>query len=73
MPLRSLKDKPLGYRINIFVAHICFCGIYFPQMGPSAWLKLIYQNRRTIFGLTREGFATWRKRAAAVPIASAGH
>jgi hypothetical protein len=70
--VNSLKDKPLGYRINIFIARICFRGIYFPQMGPSAWLKLIYQNRRTIFGLAREGFATWRKHAAAVPIASAG-
>jgi radical SAM superfamily enzyme YgiQ (UPF0313 family) len=70
--VHSLKDKPLGYRINIFIARICFRGIYFPQMGPSAWLKLIYQNRHTIFGLAREGFATWRKHAAAVPFASAG-
>src|SRR5258705_1509706 len=45
----SIKDKPLGYRINIFIARMCFRGIYFPQMGPLAWLKLIYQNRRTIF------------------------
>ena len=36
----SLKDKPLGYRINIFIARMCFRGIYFPQMGPLAWLKL---------------------------------
>ena len=56
----SLKDKPLGYRINIFIARMCFRGIYFPQMGPVAWLKLIYQNRRTISSLVREGFATWR-------------
>jgi hypothetical protein len=58
----SLKDKPLGYRINIFIARMCFRGIYFPQMGPLAWLKLIYQNRRTISSLVREGFATWRGR-----------
>jgi radical SAM superfamily enzyme YgiQ (UPF0313 family) len=56
----SLKDQPLGYRINIFIARMCFRGIYFPQMGPIAWLKLIMQNRRTIFSLVREGFATWR-------------
>src|ERR1700731_2818626 len=60
----SLKDKPLGYRINIFIARMCFRGIYFPQMGPLAWLKLIYQNRRTISSLVREGFATWRGRPA---------
>jgi len=60
----SLKDQPLGYRINIFIARMCFRGIYFPQMGPLAWLKIIYQNKRTIYGLAREGFATWRKHAA---------
>jgi len=62
----SLKSKPLGYRINIFIARICFRGIYFPQMGVSAWLKVIYQNRRTIFSLIREGFVTWRTRPAPV-------
>ncbi len=59
----SLKDKPLPYRINIFIARMCFRGIYFPQMGPLAWLKVIYQNKQTIYGLVREGFATWRKPA----------
>jgi radical SAM superfamily enzyme YgiQ (UPF0313 family) len=59
----SLKDKPLGYRINIFIARMCFRGIYFPQMGPLAWIKLIYQNRRTIFSLMKEGFATWHGRS----------
>jgi radical SAM superfamily enzyme YgiQ (UPF0313 family) len=58
----SLKDKPLGYRINIFIARMCFRGIYFPQMGPLSWLKLIYQNRRTIFSLVREGFSAWHGR-----------
>ena len=56
----SLKHKPLGYRINIFIARLCFRGIYFPQMGPLAWIKVIFQNRATIFDLVREGFATWR-------------
>ncbi len=60
----SLKDKPLGYRINIFIARMCFRGIYFPQMGPLSWLKLIYQNRRTIFSLVKEGFAAWHGRPA---------
>src|SRR2546426_3026885 len=60
----SLKDKPLGYRINIFIARMCFRGIYFPQMGPLSWLKLIYQNRRTISTLVKEGFAAWHGRPA---------
>ena len=66
----SIKDKPLGYRINIFIARICFRGIYFPQMGPLAWLTVIYQNRRTIFALLREGLTAWRSHSA--PSASAG-
>src|ERR1700681_1310775 len=45
----SLNHKPLGYRINIFIARLCFRGIYFPQMGRFACVKVIAQNRRTIF------------------------
>jgi radical SAM superfamily enzyme YgiQ (UPF0313 family) len=49
-----LDDEPLGYRINIFLARLCFRGIYFPMLGRMAWLKVVAQNRRTIFGLVRE-------------------
>jgi hypothetical protein len=47
----SLADQPLGYRVNIFLARLCFRGIYFPMMGGMAWVKVIAQNRRTIFRL----------------------
>ena len=53
----SLQHKPLGYRINILVARLCFRGIYFPQMRRLAWLKVIAQNRRTIFRLLKEGIS----------------
>jgi len=52
----SLSDQPLGYRINIFLARLCFRGIYFPMMGKMAWLKVAAQNRRTILKLVREAF-----------------
>jgi len=52
-----MRNKPLGYRINILISRLCFRGIYFPQMGRFAWLKAIVENRRTIFRLVREGFA----------------
>ncbi len=52
--VNSLDDQPLGYRINIFLARLCFRGIYFPMMGRFAWLKVIAQNRRTIFKLVKE-------------------
>jgi len=60
--VESLSDQPLGYRVNIFLARLCFRGIYFPMMGKIAWVKVIAQNRRTIFKLVREGFkpGAWR-------------
>ncbi len=60
----SLRLKPMGDRINVFIARMCFRGIYFPQMGPWAWLKLIFQNRRTIFNLVSGALAAWRNAPA---------
>lgn len=65
--VQALAHKPLDHRINIFIARMCFRGIYFPQMSRFAWLKLITQNRRTIFGLVKEGLAAWRR-----PVPAAG-
>jgi radical SAM superfamily enzyme YgiQ (UPF0313 family) len=53
----ALTDRPLGYRINIFLARLCFRGIYFPMMGKIAWLKVVAQNRHTILKLVREAFS----------------
>ena len=55
--LESIDHKPLGCRINILIARLCFRGIYFPQMGRFAWVKTLFQNRRTIWGLIRQGFS----------------
>jgi len=63
----SLDRKPLGYRINILIARLCFRGIYFPMMGRFAWLKVISENRRTIFKLTKEAFHQWRGAPAREP------
>ena len=67
--VESLNDQPLGDRVNIFLARLCFRGIYFPMMGKMAWLKVIAQNRRTIFKLVREGFkaGAWRGAPARIP------
>jgi radical SAM superfamily enzyme YgiQ (UPF0313 family) len=67
--VESLNDQPLGYRVNIFLARICFRGIYFPMLGKMAWVKVIAQNRRTIFRLVREGFraGAWRGVPARIP------
>ncbi|MCW5961998.1 MAG: B12-binding domain-containing radical SAM protein [Pyrinomonadaceae bacterium] len=59
--LEAIKDSSIEFRISHFVARVFFRGIYFPQMKRREWLYLLFQNRRTIFGLTSEGFSTWRK------------
>jgi hypothetical protein len=61
LAVESLDDQPLGYRINIFLARLCFRGIYFPMMGKFAWLKVIAQNRKTIFILLKESVFGRRK------------
>ncbi|MBA3600111.1 MAG: cobalamin B12-binding domain-containing protein [Acidobacteria bacterium] len=58
--IAAIKDAPIGYRIGHLVARFFFRGIYFPQMNRRAWIKLLMQNRRTIFSLTKEGVSTWR-------------
>jgi hypothetical protein len=55
----SLRHKAVGYRINILVARLCFRGIYFPQMGPLAWMQLIAENKGSIFQVIRDGFGDW--------------
>jgi hypothetical protein len=52
---------------------MCFRGIYFPMMGKMAWVKMIVQNRKTIFKLVREGFqpGAWRGAPARIPLAAA--
>ena len=65
----ALDHKPLGYRVNIFLARLCFRGIYFPMMGRAAWVKVISQNRGTIFKLVREALRAWR----GAPVRSPGN
>ncbi len=55
-----LKHQPIQYRISHLVARLFFRGIYFPQMKKRDWINLLLQNRGTIYGLTKEGFSTWR-------------
>lgn len=60
--VHALDDQPLGYRINVFLARLCFRGIYFPMLGRMAWVKVVAQNRRTIFGLVKEAIFGRRAR-----------
>ncbi|HEX5705551.1 MAG TPA: radical SAM protein [Pyrinomonadaceae bacterium] len=53
--VESIKDRPIGYRIMHLVTRLIFRGIYFPQMGKRAWVKLLFANRGLIYSLGREG------------------
>src|SRR6202162_3944694 len=71
----SLGDQPLGYRINILIARLCFRGIYFPMLGRFAWWKVISENRRTIYKLGNQGFHAWwdsRSKREPVPATTSG-
>jgi radical SAM superfamily enzyme YgiQ (UPF0313 family) len=60
--VHSLDHKPIGNRLNILIARLFFRGIYFPQKGVWQWLKLVGQNRRTIFSLVQEGLGFGKNR-----------
>jgi radical SAM superfamily enzyme YgiQ (UPF0313 family) len=59
--VNSLRHKHVGERINILVARLCFRGIYFPQMGWRAWIKVVAQNRQAIFELVGEALGVARR------------
>src|SRR5690606_12879481 len=59
--IQAIKHTPIQVRIGHIVARLFFRGIYFPQMGTRAWLKLLFANRRPILSLAREGFSTYRQ------------
>ena len=71
--LDAIADRPLEYRISHLVSRLFFRGIYFPQMRKRDWANLIFQNRRAVFGLAKEGWQLYRAhkaKAKAKPAAS---
>jgi hypothetical protein len=54
----ALSGRPLWLQISLLIGRLSFRGIYFPQMGRLAWLKVAARNRRTIFKLVRAAFKT---------------
>jgi radical SAM superfamily enzyme YgiQ (UPF0313 family) len=56
-----LTERDLDIGLIHFLMRLFFRGIYVPQMTRTAWLKLIFQNRRSIFTLVRKGVAKYRK------------
>jgi len=62
--LESIADEPVPYKISHMIARIFFRGIYFPPQGAWGWLKVVAQNRSSIFRIVRESFTKWNGTAA---------
>jgi radical SAM superfamily enzyme YgiQ (UPF0313 family) len=52
--VQALRHEHVGPKVFHFIMRLAFRAIYFPQTTRSAWLKVIFENRRTIFSLTKE-------------------
>jgi hypothetical protein len=59
--VEAVDDQHMGDRINIFLARLCFRGIYFPMLKKSAWLRVVIENRRTILWLVKEAVLRWTR------------
>ena len=58
--MSKIADAPVPYKISHLVARLCFRGIYFPQKGKLAWLKVMIENRGVIIRIVVESFTNWR-------------
>jgi radical SAM superfamily enzyme YgiQ (UPF0313 family) len=63
--MKKIADAPVPYKISHLIARLCFRGIYFPQKGSLAWIRVMIENRRVIFRIVVESFTKWRGTATA--------
>jgi radical SAM superfamily enzyme YgiQ (UPF0313 family) len=52
--VQAMSYAPVGPRIFHFITRLAFRAIYFPQTTRRAWLKVFFENRRTVFSLAKE-------------------
>jgi radical SAM superfamily enzyme YgiQ (UPF0313 family) len=57
--LDSIANEPAPYKISHMVSRLFFRGIYLPQKGAWQWLKLIAQNRSSMWRIVRDSFTQW--------------
>ena len=56
--VRAMSYAPVGPRTFHFITRLAFRAIYFPQTTRRAWLKVFFENRRTIFSLATAALGT---------------
>jgi len=58
--LAKIAHRPFQERATLFFTRFAFRGIYFPQLKVRDWLKVLFDNRRSLFSLIREGYMLHR-------------
>jgi hypothetical protein len=66
--LDSIANEPAAYKISHLASRLFFRGIYFPQKGAWQWLKLIAQNRGSVWSVLRDSFTRWHGSQDGAPI-----
>jgi radical SAM superfamily enzyme YgiQ (UPF0313 family) len=56
--VQAMSYSPVGPRIFHFITRLAFRAIYFPQTTRRAWIKVFFENRRTVFSLGKEAIGT---------------
>jgi hypothetical protein len=61
------RNRPFFERLIVFVANLCFRGVFFPQMDWKAWFHLFWENRKSFFEIFFRS-RRWTKRAHLAPL-----
>ena len=56
--VQAMSYAPVGPRIFHLITRFAFRAIYFPQTTRRAWLKVFFENRRTVFSLAKEAIGS---------------
>ncbi len=56
----SIEHRPFSERAVMFFSRLAFRGIYFPQRNVRDWLGLLFENRRILLKLLRQGWVAHR-------------
>ena len=56
--VQAMSYAPVGPRIFHLITRLAFRAIYFPQTTRRAWLKVFFENRRTVLSLAKEAIGT---------------
>jgi hypothetical protein len=56
--VQAMSYAPVGPRIFHLITRFAFRAIYFPQTTRREWLKVFFENRRTVLSLAKEAIGS---------------